>query len=426
MPKLVRQFVDGEHLESFQHFSNIRITQRTKHGHILYASHSSFEGTAGHHVSERSFNIQDMMRSYTLSTNSDQFDESPKPSEVITRHYQDDLRRDQMKQMLHRYHQYYRCHDYLKTHYTEDFNSSLKFKRIDKNCRFKIVEWCYKVVDFFSLDREIAFYTMNYLDRFMAEHQDISRPTYKLASTTALMLAIKLHQPRRINLSSVVRDLSKGQFDMSDVERMEIILLKSLKWRTHPTSPAAFVIMMMKLEPSITQARIQEVNWEEVLDKAIFFTEVSVYNYSFVTEDPYITALASIVNAMESMNLLREDNDTTKWRRACKSLEVPKTSVVVQFIEKLFQTLGIDRDGIEIAECRSKLWEAYKFSKEHANNMEALYYEQQKQRIDIELAKKLPIRRNIMMSIGRKKKDKGKKSVVQRNHSPRTVGTAIV
>lgn len=425
MPRLVTYSVEEQHVESFRNISNIKITQRTKHGHILRASHTSFEGTAGHHGSEMSFNIQDMMRSNTHSMYSNKFD-SPKPSEMIMRNYQDDLRREQMQQMLQRYHQYYRCHDYLKTHYTEDFSTPLKSKRVDENCRFKIVEWCYKVVDFFSLDRDIAFYTMNYLDRFMAQHQDISRPTYKLASTTALMLAIKLHQPRRINLSSVVKDLSKGQFDMSDVERMEIILLKSLKWRTHPASPAAFVLMMMKLEPSITQARIQEVNWEEVLDKAIFFTEASVYHYSFVTEDPSTIALASIVNAMESMNLLREDFDTTRWRRACKSLEIPKTPVAVQFIERLFQTLGIDRDGIEISECRSKLWEAYRCSKEHANNMEALYFEQQREKIDMELAKKLPIRRNIMMSIGRKRKEKGKKSGVQRNHSPRTVGTSIV
>jgi len=53
--------------------------------------------------------------------------------------------------------------------------------RIDEYCREQIVEWSFRVVDYFRIDREVVALSLSFLDRFLATCR-CDRSTFKLNS----------------------------------------------------------------------------------------------------------------------------------------------------------------------------------------------------------------------------------------------------
>ena len=227
-------------------------------------------------------------------------------------------------------------------------------KKVDISCREQICEWSYRVIDFFNIDREVVYISMSYLDRFLMTCT-VDRHTYKLAATTALLLAIKVHHPRKINLSEIISDLSRGEFDMDDIGRMEIILLQSLSWRIHPPTPMNFVIRILMLNPFASKP-IQEFDMEGVQDFAIFFVELSVCDYAFVKEKKSTVALAATLNAMEGLGLWSAPRGF--HRRSNRSVQ--------RYVMDLCKLVNTTHDSELIIKSRTRLWNLYECSEEFA------------------------------------------------------------
>lgn len=95
---------------------------------------------------------------------------------------------------------------------------------INEFWREKIVEWSYQVVDHFDFSREVVSVSIHYLDRFLAKRQ-VSKKCFQLAAMTTLCLAIKLYEPGRIQMSSMI-DLSRGFFTVEQMKGMELEVLR--------------------------------------------------------------------------------------------------------------------------------------------------------------------------------------------------------
>ncbi|KAL3789031.1 hypothetical protein HJC23_008178 [Cyclotella cryptica] len=171
--------------------------------------------------------------------------------------------------------------------------SSASSSEINEMWREKICEWCYQVVDHFDFNREIVSVAMSYLDRYLAT-RSVNRRIFQLAAMTALYLAIKLYEPGKIRMSSLI-DLSRGYFLEDHIVTMEDSVLQSLGWHVHPPTPYSFVREMINLLPvQITPRDRHDTN-----ELARFLTELSVCDYWFVTKKPSSIALASLINALE-------------------------------------------------------------------------------------------------------------------------------
>jgi hypothetical protein len=282
----------------------------------------------------------------------------------------------------------YRCKDYLKfpssAYPVEKVFDSIQGmkgnKVVDEHCREKIVDWMYKVVDYFNINRQVTFYALNYLDRFMAI-VTVDRFTYKLAAMTALMMALKIHGSHNISLKDIVTELSRGQFNFDDVVQMELVMLKTLSWRTHPPSTVEYIVKILELN-SFTNKPIQEFDLMSVLNLAKYYVELSSFDYYFVTEHSSNIALASILNAMQSLGLFQNLQYGT--------IDTYSMSIA-KFVNEIFDAIGVDRDGVVIATCRDKLWEVYHRSQEY----------QRKRKLAMEQMDKSVKRRNIFASIKR-------------------------
>lgn len=103
---------------------------------------------------------------------------------------------------------------------------------IDGECRSRMVQWCYQIVDFCKFNRDTVAVAMNYLDRYMSTEQGAealrSRTRFQLAVMTCLYTAIKIHEPEAM-APCVIAGLSRNKFSVQEVEDMERELINALQ-----------------------------------------------------------------------------------------------------------------------------------------------------------------------------------------------------
>jgi Cyclin, N-terminal domain/Cyclin, C-terminal domain len=216
--------------------------------------------------------------------------------------------------------------------------------RIDEFCREQIVEWSFRVVDYFRIDREVVAVSLSYLDRFLATCR-CDRTSFKLAATTTLHLAVKLLYPCKLADLGILSDLSRGEFDMKDVCSMESHILHTLAWNLHPPTAVAFSAIFLDYFFASRVVSISSTDLDDVYDVSSFFSELAVCDYYFLLVRSSTIALAAILDALEGMY-------------------GPENSLSVDIIEAARELhMGVPHD---LMAARNRLWELYERSEECA------------------------------------------------------------
>jgi hypothetical protein len=197
----------------------------------------------------------------------------------------------------------YQCRDYFSSR-----PKTLKrpqvgtFPPVDAECRFKMAEWYYQVVDFCKFNRETVAISMSYLDRYMSSQvvgspalQD--RKVFQLAAMTCLYTAIKIHEPQAMESKSVAQ-LSKGAYTEEQVTDMELEILNAIQWRMNPPTALSFINNFLALLP---ETMMISSDIDTVYELAKFQTELALYEYSLVEVNASTVALAAMMNALESV-----------------------------------------------------------------------------------------------------------------------------
>jgi hypothetical protein len=174
---------------------------------------------------------------------------------------------------------------------------------VDSECRSKMSEWCFQVIDFCKFSRETVAIAMSYLDRFLATPagndamQD--RKVFQLAAMTSLYSAIKIHEPEAME-PKVIASLSRGAYTEDEVTAMELRILSAIEWRMNPPTAMAFVHHFLGLLP---QGAMTDSEKEGTIEIAKFQTELAVNSYEFVGVNASTVAFASLSNALNCCNL---------------------------------------------------------------------------------------------------------------------------
>jgi hypothetical protein len=192
----------------------------------------------------------------------------------------------------------YRVYDYLAASVAMRKQAS---KPVDEDCRVRMCEWCYQVVDFCKFRRETVGIGMSYLDRYLCTEKGIdalcNRKIYQLAAMTALYIAIKIHEPLEME-TSLLADLSRGCYKENEFVDMEQNILSALHFRVNGPTPLGFVQHIMALIPRSVHPTVAAI----LMDYARYQIELAVSEQSFVDVRPSIIALASVLNAVEGMD----------------------------------------------------------------------------------------------------------------------------
>jgi Cyclin, N-terminal domain len=142
--------------------------------------------------------------------------------------------------MLHQEESSYKTKDYLDP----DFQTRLNFVT-DNDCpgissisvasssspsginevwREKICEWSYQVIDHFDFSREVVSISIHLLDRYLAT-RTVNKKVFQLVAMTTLFLSIKLNEPGRLTMASMI-ELSRGCFQVDQMVAMEMSILR--------------------------------------------------------------------------------------------------------------------------------------------------------------------------------------------------------
>jgi len=125
---------------------------------------------------------------------------------------------------------------------------------------------------------------------------DVGGFAFQLASLTALYMAIKLYDHRRILIDRLAH-LSRGNFCTDDIATMERTMLSALRWKCNPPTTISYLQTFRTLFPTSCPGS-QSVN-DDIIELARFFVELSVWECTFVSQDSSTIALAAIFNAMD-------------------------------------------------------------------------------------------------------------------------------
>jgi len=161
--------------------------------------------------------------------------------------------------------------------------------------REKICHWTYSVIDHFELSRKTVAVSINIFDRYLATQGNRCDGSLALlVSLTTLYIAIKVHEKKKIKLSTLT-ELSRCQFSSKDIEQMEVRILQSVSWFVHPPTVVDFICHLLKfLPPTVPMPARQNI-----YELSRYMAELSICNPFFLEHHPSTIAFASIINVLE-------------------------------------------------------------------------------------------------------------------------------
>jgi len=231
-----------------------------------------------------------MVKALTLDTTSIEY-------AILPDHVKDDVP-DRISIMLIQEENEYGCYDYLAA------NEAIRrraAKPVDADCRVKMCEWCYQVVDFCKFRRETVGIGMSYVDRYMCSKKGKKalgdRKEYQLVAMTCLYIAIKLHEPLEME-TSLLADLSRGCYTEMEFANMEKCILEAIEWRVSGPTPLAFVLHFISFLPDLISSSVVEA----IFDYARYQTELAIGDHYFVKTKPSVVGMAALLNALEGMD----------------------------------------------------------------------------------------------------------------------------
>ena len=116
------------------------------------------------------------------------------------------------------------CHVSSALSSTSTGTSTTSSSSINEMWREKICEWSFQVIDHFDFSREVVSVSIHYLDRYLAT-KSVNKKMFQLAAMTCLFLAIKLHEPGKLSMASMI-ELSRGYFMVEQMATMELSILR--------------------------------------------------------------------------------------------------------------------------------------------------------------------------------------------------------
>ncbi|CAB9524248.1 diatom-specific cyclin [Seminavis robusta] len=236
---------------------------------------------------------------------------------------------------------------YINGDYLNMYSPDLVAVNVD--CRTKMAQWCYSVVDFCSFNRETVAIAMSYLDRFLLTPAGLpvlgDTNAFQLAAMTSLYTAVKIHEPEIMGVD-LVSKLSRGQYSPQEIETMEFTILQALGWKVNTPTALSFVRKFLELLPMGT---LEESIAEAAYDLSKFQSELAVGDYNLVPIQASTVAYASIINSLEGLAVDATLIETLAYTIAA-ALRIDITSQTIRDVQNyLYQAISQQSTGEAVA-----------------------------------------------------------------------------
>ncbi|XP_019260897.1 PREDICTED: cyclin-D2-1-like isoform X2 [Nicotiana attenuata] len=129
-----------------------------------------------------------------------------------------------------------------------DYLDRLRNGDLDIGARDEILDWIAKVHSHFSFGPMCAYLAVNYFDRFLSAYDLPKGKAWmmQLLGVACLSLAAKMEETDvPLSLDLQVED-AKFVFEARTIQRMELLVLSTLKWRMQAITPFSFIDYFLK------------------------------------------------------------------------------------------------------------------------------------------------------------------------------------
>lgn len=195
---------------------------------------------------------------------------------------------------------------------------------VDEDCRAKMIQWAFMVVDHVGFQRETVAITTNILDRFLdvTPWALVDRSAFQLAAITCLYTAIKIHEPQSLAISTVA-SLGRNLYTVEQIEAMEQHVLESNQWSLHPPTAHSFGhllatwILQQKVEDNddCCEDLLHHHHLDTLLELVDVQLDAAVSDYELsILVPPSMVAVCAVQNALEGMMV--PTTTTTKRQQA--------------------------------------------------------------------------------------------------------------
>ncbi|GKV53322.1 hypothetical protein SLEP1_g59855 [Rubroshorea leprosula] len=124
-----------------------------------------------------------------------------------------------------------------------DYLNRLQSRDLEVGARTEALDWIEKVHAHFGFGPLSAYLSVNYLDRFLSSYELPKGKawTMQLLAVACLSLAAKMEETEvPLSLDLQVGE-SKFVFEARTIQRMELLVLSTLKWRMQAVTPFSFI-----------------------------------------------------------------------------------------------------------------------------------------------------------------------------------------
>ena len=135
---------------------------------------------------------------------------------------------------------------------------------------------------------------------------------------TSIYLAIKIHSPKKASIN-MIASMCKGEVTVSQIETMELHIMKDLQWHLFPPTPMNFIdnlypLLNASLSSEVTTTSSNsrkrsrhyddmERDLQDSLDLSTFLIELSVCAYPFIMAKPSSIAVAAIQYSFDHFDI---------------------------------------------------------------------------------------------------------------------------
>ncbi|GAA0167223.1 kinase activator [Lithospermum erythrorhizon] len=124
-----------------------------------------------------------------------------------------------------------------------DYLERLKKGELDVSVRKECVEWIWKAHMHYGFTEQCFALAVNYYDRFMSDYELPRGAAWanQLLAVACLSLAAKMEEvevPRTVDLQV---GEPKAIFEGKTIQRMELMVLNTLRWKLHACTPCTFI-----------------------------------------------------------------------------------------------------------------------------------------------------------------------------------------
>ncbi|KAL7119021.1 hypothetical protein ACP275_02G037000 [Erythranthe tilingii] len=215
------------------------------------------------------------------------------------------------------------------------------------SARKEAVEWILKINARYGFSPLTAILAVNYLDRFLSSLQGFSnekkQPPWmmQLCAATCLSLAAKVEETHVPLLLDLQVEGTKYVFEAKTIQRMEILVLSSLKWRMNPVTPLSFldhIIRRLGLKSNL--------HWD-------FLRNSENLLLSFVSDPRFMLYMPSVLATATMLHVIRRVE--------------PCSNAIVAYENQLLCVLKISKE--EVDECYEVISEVLSNNNNNVNHL---------------------------------------------------------